>query len=90
MKEEMYSCSVAVHVAISESSYFWDFKMGFCVLVWAFSFNQILNTELFCLSCVFIFFKIFFTISFFLNHMGDIEAGRMEDTHEDTIDCKAT
>lgn len=76
MKEEMYLCSVAVDVATSGSSSKWGF------VCW---FGDFHSTKFWTLSSsvypVFLpFFKFFFTISFFLNHMGDIEAGRMEDT----------
>lgn len=47
-------------------------KRGLCVFVLGFLFNQTLNMSSSVHPAYFTFF--FFLISFFLNHMGDIEA----------------
>lgn len=73
-------CTVTFHVIISQSKYFKDFIRVF--LVCCFLFSQTLNRELFCASRL---YYLTFFISFFLNHMGDIETGGKEDTHEDTV-----
>lgn len=73
-------CTVTFHVIISQSKYFKDFIRVF--LVCCFLFSQTLNRALFCPSCL---YYLTFFISFFLNHMGDIETGGKEDTHEDTV-----
>lgn len=61
-------------------------------MVWRFLFNQTMNTELLRTSCCFYHFSFisFPPISFFLNYMGDVEAGRTEDKHKDTVNCKMT
>lgn len=61
-------------------------------MVWRFLFDQIMNTELLRASCYFYHFSFvsFPPISFFLNYMGDVEAGRTEDKHKDTVNCKVT
>lgn len=64
-------------------------KGGLCVFVWGFLFNLTLNMS----SSV---HPAYFTFPppppphFFLNHMGDFEAGGTEDTHEDTVNCNMT